>query len=70
MQPMMQTDKNNTHMLRWVITFLLIAIIAGILGFAVLATAAAAIAKVVFYIFIILLVASLLFGKKIWKETT
>lgn len=54
-------------MLRWVITFLIIAIIAAVLGFTDIVGGAAFIAKVLFYIFLVLLVLSLLFGKKIWK---
>ncbi len=60
--------KNHNIMLRWVITFLVIALIAGVLGFGVLAAAAASIAKVVFYIFLVLLVVSLIFGGSIWKK--
>ena len=55
-------------MIRWMISFLIIAIAAGVLGFMVLATAAAAIAKIVFYIFLILLVASLLFGSRVGQK--
>ncbi|MGV9010965.1 MAG: DUF1328 domain-containing protein [Flavobacteriales bacterium] len=55
-------------MIRWVITFLIIALVAGVLGFGVLASAAAGIAKVVFYIFLVLLVISLIFGGSIWKK--
>ena len=55
-------------MIRWVITFLIIALVAGVLGFGVLASAAAGIAKIVFYIFLVLLVISLLFGGSIWKK--
>ncbi|MEZ4740320.1 MAG: DUF1328 domain-containing protein [Flavobacteriales bacterium] len=54
-------------MLRWVITFFVIAIIAGLLGFTNIAGDLAYIAKVLFFIFLVLLVISLLFGKKIWK---
>ena len=55
-------------MIRWVVTFLIIALIAGVLGFGVLAAATAAIAKGVFYLFLVLLVISLLFGERIWKK--
>ena len=54
-------------MLRWVITFFVIAIIAGLLGFTNIAGDLAYIAKVLFFIFLFLLLISLLFGKKIWK---
>ena len=43
-------------MLRWVIGFLIMAVLAAVLGFGLLATAAAAIAKIIFYIFLILFV--------------
>lgn len=62
-------QQNHITMLRWVVTFLVIALIAGLLGFTGLAAGAAAIAKVVFYIFLVLLVLSLLFGSRIWKNT-
>ena len=54
-------------MLRWVLTFVIVALIAGVLGFTDLAGDAAYIAKVLFYIFLVLLVLSLIFGKRIWK---
>ncbi len=57
-------------MLRWVLTFLVIALIAALFGFTDLAAGAAAIAKVIFYIFVVLLIVSLLFGGMIWKKTT
>ena len=44
-------------MLRWTITFIVIALIAGVLGFT-------GIAKILFFIFLILFVISLLTGKK------
>lgn len=47
-------------MLGWSITFLILAIIAGLLGFVVVAGAAASIAKVLFYVFLILLIVSAL----------
>lgn len=47
-------------MLGWTITFLVLAIIAGLLGFVVVAGAAAEIAKILFFIFLILLVVSAL----------
>ncbi len=48
-------------MLGLVLTFLLIALIAGVLGFGVIAGTAAMIAKVLFIIFLISFVMSLLF---------
>ena len=58
---------NLITMLRWVITFLIIALIAAVLGFSDIAGDAAYIAKILFFIFLVLFVISLLFGKKIWK---
>jgi len=60
---------HNT-MLRWVVTFLVIALIAGVLGFTGIAAGAAEIAKVIFYIFLVLLALSLLFGGMIWKKVS
>lgn len=49
-------------MLRWTITFVIIAIIAGILGFGEIAGASAGIAKICFFIFLVLFVISLFKG--------
>jgi uncharacterized membrane protein YtjA (UPF0391 family) len=51
-------------MLGWALTFLIIAIIAGILGFGMVAGAAAGIAKLLFALFLILFLASLIFGRR------
>jgi len=51
-------------MLRWTISFLIIAVIAAILGFGGIAAGAAGIAKILFYIFLVLFVLSFFFGKK------
>jgi len=51
-------------MLRWTVTFLIIAIIAAILGFGGIAVGAAAIAKIFFYIFIVLFILSFFIGKR------
>ncbi len=51
-------------MLGLVLTFLLIAIIAGILGFGIIAGTAALIAKVLFIIFLISFLISLLFHRR------
>jgi uncharacterized membrane protein YtjA (UPF0391 family) len=51
-------------MLGYAITFLLIALVAGILGFGVVAGTAATIAKVCLVIFLVLFVVSLLRGKR------
>lgn len=53
-----------TVMLRWTITFLVIAIIAAIFGFGGIAAGAATIAKVLFFIFIVLFLLSLIGGRK------
>ena len=52
-------------MLGYTLTFLLIAVIAGILGFGVVAGTAALIAKICFTLFLILFVASLLLGRRV-----
>jgi uncharacterized membrane protein YtjA (UPF0391 family) len=64
---MPEPGKTGYTMLRWVLTFLVLALVAGLLGFGGLAAGAAEIAKVIFYIFLVLLVISLLFGRSIWK---
>jgi uncharacterized membrane protein YtjA (UPF0391 family) len=51
-------------MLGYAITFLLIALIAGVLGFGVIAGTAAAIAKICFVLFLVLFVFALLRGGK------
>jgi uncharacterized membrane protein YtjA (UPF0391 family) len=57
-------------MIRWVLTFLIIALIAGVLGFTDIAAGAAEIAKIIFYIFLGLLLLSLVFGGMIWKKVS
>lgn len=47
-------------MLRWSITFVVIALVAAILGFGGIAGAAAGIAKILFFVFLVLFVISLL----------
>jgi len=51
-------------MLSYAITFLIIAIIAGVLGFGVIAGTAAMIAKVLFIIFLVLFLASFFGGRR------
>ena len=65
-----QETKTTSVMLRWVLTFLVIALVAGILGFTGISEGAADIAKVIFYIFLVLLVIALLFGSFIWKKVS
>jgi uncharacterized membrane protein YtjA (UPF0391 family) len=48
-------------MLGWVITFLIIALIAGVLGFTGIFAASVEIAKILFFIFIVLFVLSLIY---------
>ncbi len=48
-------------MLGWALTFLLIAIVAGVFGFGGIAVASAGIAQTIFYIFLVLLVVSLVY---------
>jgi len=49
-------------MLRWVITFLIIALIAALFGFGNIAAGAASIARILFYIFLVFFVISLIAG--------
>ncbi len=51
-------------MLRWSITFFVVALIAAILGFGGIAGAAVGIAKIFFYVFVVLFVVSLIMGRK------
>ncbi|MBJ2172660.1 DUF1328 domain-containing protein [Aureibaculum sp. A20] len=51
-------------MLRWTISFIILAIVAAIFGFGGIAEGAASIAKILFFIFIVLFVISLFTGKK------
>ena len=52
-------------MLRWTVTFLIIAIIAAVFGFGGIAAGAASIAKILFFVFIVLFLVSLIFGKRV-----
>jgi uncharacterized membrane protein YtjA (UPF0391 family) len=49
-------------MLGWVLTFLVLALVAGVFGFGGVAIAFAGIAKILFFVFLVLLVVSLLSG--------
>ena len=55
-------------MLRWTITFFILAIVAGLLGFGLIANLTFAIAKILFYIFVALFILSLVFGKRTFKS--
>ena len=46
-------------MLGWALTFLVVALIAGVLGFTTVAGAAIEIAKIIFFIFVVLFLVSL-----------
>jgi uncharacterized membrane protein YtjA (UPF0391 family) len=47
-------------MLKWIVIFLFLSIIAGLFGFVVIVGVAASIAKLLFYVFLALLVVSML----------
>ena len=47
-------------MLGWALTFLVVALIAGVLGFTTIAGTAIGVAKILFYVFLVLLVVSLI----------
>jgi uncharacterized membrane protein YtjA (UPF0391 family) len=51
-------------MLSWALTFLVIALIAGVLGFGVIAGTAATIAKVLFFVFLVLFIIGLIMGRR------
>lgn len=51
-------------MLSWALTFLVLALIAGVLGFGVVAGTAASIAQVLFFLFIVLFVVGLIMGRR------
>ncbi len=52
-------------MISWAITFLIIAIIAGVLGFAGIMTTAVGIAKILCLVFLVLFVVSLIMGRRV-----
>jgi uncharacterized membrane protein YtjA (UPF0391 family) len=52
-------SKGDLVMLGWILTFLVIALIAGALGFGGIAGASAGIAQILFYVFLVLLLVSL-----------
>ena len=54
----------ETAMLSWALTFLVIALIAGVLGFGVVAGTAATIAKILFFVFLVLFIIGLLMGRR------
>jgi uncharacterized membrane protein YtjA (UPF0391 family) len=54
----------ETIMLGWALTFLVIALIAAVLGFGVVAGVAASVAKVIFVVFIVLFLISIVTGQR------
>lgn len=57
-----RTLNSDYPMLRWIITFLIVALIAGIFGFTGVAGAATDIARILFYIFLVLLLIAVVAG--------
>jgi len=51
-------------MLSWALTFLVIALVAGVFGFGVIAGTAATVAKVLFFVFVVLFVIGLVMGRR------
>ncbi len=51
-------------MLGWALTFLVIALIAGVLGFGVIAGTAGSIAKILFFVFLVLFIVGLVMGRR------
>ena len=49
-------------MLGWALTFLVVALIAGVLGFTSIAGAAMGVAKILFFVFLIMAAATFVFG--------
>jgi len=58
------STNRRTTMLRWAVTFFIIAIIAGVFGFGGIAASAAGIAKILFVVFLVFAVVSLFFGRR------
>jgi len=56
--------KEETPMLSWAVTFLVIALIAGVLGLSGIAGAATQIAWVLFVVFLILFVVGMVMGRR------
>jgi uncharacterized membrane protein YtjA (UPF0391 family) len=54
--------RKGLNMLGWVVTFLIVALIAGILGFGGIAGASVEIAKIIFFIAVVLFLISAVFG--------
>lgn len=52
-------NKEEAHMLRWAVVFLIVAIIAAIFGFGNIAGTATEIAKILFYVFLVIFLVSI-----------
>jgi uncharacterized membrane protein YtjA (UPF0391 family) len=57
-----RSQHEDLAMLGWVLTFLVVALIAGVLGFGGIAGASIEIAKVIFFIAVVLFLVSVIFG--------
>jgi uncharacterized membrane protein YtjA (UPF0391 family) len=57
-------EKKGLIMLRWSLTFLIVALIAAVLGFGGIAGTAAGIAQVLFIVFLVFFLTSLLLGRR------
>ena len=57
-----QKEAEDRVMFGWVVTFLIVALIAGILGFGGVAGASIEIAKIIFFIAVVLFLISAVFG--------
>lgn len=57
-------------MLRWSLSFFIIAIIAGFLGYGGIATGAADIARVCFFFFLVVFAVSLIWGMKAGRKSS
>ena len=55
-------------MLKWALTFFVVAIIAAIFGFTDIAHGAAAIAKIIFFIFLVLFIGALILGSSLFSK--
>jgi uncharacterized membrane protein YtjA (UPF0391 family) len=51
-------------MLRWAVTFLIIALIAGLFGFGLIAGTAIGLAKIIFFVFLVLCVLAFIMGRR------
>jgi len=55
-------------MLRWALTFFIVALIAAVFGFKGIAAGAATIAKLLFFLFVVLFLLTLIFGASLFKK--